>query len=135
MCAVVGLGRTVAAVFGGLTVLATIVLARRFVGRGFALAAGLLAAATPLVAIHAQLLKEDIFVTPWLLFALAALDRLRESADMRRALVFGIMVGLATSAKDIGAVLLPVACLLPLIAPVGALRYGATTQRLRGRAG
>jgi dolichyl-phosphate-mannose-protein mannosyltransferase len=120
---VVGLGRTIAAVFGGLTVLATIVLARRVAGRGFALAAGLLAATTPLVAIHAQLLKEDIFVAPWLLLALAALDRLRENAGLRRALAFGIMVGLAASAKYIGAVLLPVACLLPLIAPAaGASR-------------
>jgi hypothetical protein len=118
--AVVGLGRTIAAVFGGLTVLATIVLARRVVGRGFALAAGLLAATTPLVAIHAQLLKEDIFVAPWLLLALAALDRLRENAGLRRALAFGIMVGLAASAKYIGAVLLPVACLLPLIAPAAS---------------
>jgi hypothetical protein len=117
--AVVELGRTVAAVLGGLTVLATIVLARRLVGRGLALAAGLLAAVTPLIAFHAQLLKEDIFVAPWLLLGLAALDRLREDARPRRALVFGIMAGLAASAKYVGAVLIPVACLLPLIAPVG----------------
>jgi hypothetical protein len=116
--AVVELGRTVTALFGGLTVLATVVLARRVAGRGLALAAGLIAAATPLIAFHAQLLKEDIFLAPWLLFGLAALDRLRESAELRRALVFGITVGLAASAKYVGAVLLPVACLLPLIAPV-----------------
>ncbi len=116
--AVVELGRTVAAVFGGLTVLATIVLARRVVGRGLALAAGLIAAVTPLVAFHAQLLKEDIFLAPWLLFGLAALDRLRDSVEVRRALLFGITAGLAASAKYVGAVLLPVACLLPLIAPV-----------------
>jgi hypothetical protein len=97
--ALVELGRTVAAMFGGLTVLATIVLARRVVGRPLALAAGLLAAVTPLVAFHAQLLKEDIFVTPWLLFALAALDRLRENAETRRGLAFGLLVGLATSAN------------------------------------
>jgi hypothetical protein len=116
--AVVELGRTVAALFGGLAVLATIVLARRVAGRGLALAAGLIAAVTPLIAFHAQLLKEDIFLAPWLLFALAALDRLRESVELRRALLFGIMAGLAASAKYIGTVLLPVACLLPLIAPV-----------------
>jgi hypothetical protein len=118
VAAVVGLGRTIAAVCGGLTVLATIVLARRVVGRGLALAAGLIAAVTPLLAFHAQLFKEDIVLAPWLLFGLAALDRLRENAQPRRALIFGIMVGLAASAKYIGAVLLPVACLLPLIAPV-----------------
>jgi hypothetical protein len=75
--AVVELGHSVAALFGGLAVLATIVLARRVTGRGLALAAGLIAALTPLIAFHAQLLKEDIFLTPWLLFGLAALDRLR----------------------------------------------------------
>ena len=79
----VGLGRTVAAVFGGLTVLATVVLARRLVGEGLALAAGIVAAVTPLIAFHRQLLKEDIFVAPWLLFGLAALDRLRASARSR----------------------------------------------------
>jgi hypothetical protein len=113
--ALVELGRTVAAMFGGLTVLATIVLA-------LALAAGVLAAVPPLVAFHAQLLKEDIFLAPWLLFALAALDRLRESAETRRALAFGLLVGLATSAKYIGIVLLPLACVVPLIAPIADVR-------------
>ena len=120
--AVVELGRTVAAMFGGLTVLATIVLARRVVAWPLALAAGLIAAVTPLVAFHAQLLKEDIFLAPWVLFALAALDRLRENAETRRALAFGLLVGLATSAKYIGAVLLPLACVVPLIAPVTDVR-------------
>jgi len=121
--ALVELGRTVAAMFGGLTVLATIVLARRVVGRPLALAAGLLAAVTPLVAFHAQLLKEDIFLAPWLLFALAALDRLRENAETRRGLAFGLLVGLATSAKYIGIVLLPLACMVPLIAPITDVRH------------
>jgi hypothetical protein len=121
LAAVVGLGRTAAAVFGGLTALATIVLARRVVGRGLALAAGLVAAVTPLVALHAQLLKEDIFIAPWLLFALAALDRLHEKVELRRAAMFGVMVGLAVSAKYVGVVLLPFACLLPLIASPAAV--------------
>jgi len=120
--AVVELGRTVAAMFGGLTVLATIVLARRVVAWPLALAAGLVAAVTPLVVFHAQLLKEDIFLAPWLLLGLAALDRLRENAQTRRALAFGLLVGLATSAKYIGVVLLPLACVVPLIAPVTDVR-------------
>jgi hypothetical protein len=120
--AVVELGRTVAAMFGGLTVLATIVLARRVVAWPLALAAGLVAAVTPLVAFHAQLLKEDIFLAPWLLLGLAALDGLRENAEMRRALAFGLVAGLATSAKYIGVVLLPLACIVPLIAPVTDVR-------------
>jgi hypothetical protein len=127
--ALVELGRSVAAMFGGLTVLATIVLARRVVGRPLALAAGLLAAVTPLVAFHAQLLKEDIFLAPWVLFAIAALDLVRENAETRRALAFGLLVGLATSAKYIGIVLLPLACVVPLIAPIADVRryYAALT--------
>jgi 4-amino-4-deoxy-L-arabinose transferase-like glycosyltransferase len=108
--------------FGGLTVLATIVLARRVVAWPLALAAGLVAAVTPLVVFHAQLLKEDIFLAPWLLLGLAALDRLRENAQTRRALAFGLLVGLATSAKYIGVVLVPLACVVPLIAPVTDVR-------------
>ncbi len=135
LAAVVGLGRTVAAVFGGLTVLATVVLARRLVGEWLALAAGIVAAVTPLVAFQAQLFKEDIVVAPWLLFGLAALDRLRERAEPRRALVFGIMVGLAASAKYIGAVLLPVACLFPLIAPPAGVSLRAYFAVLAGAAG
>ena len=131
----VGLGRTVAAVFGGLTVLATVVLARRLVGEWLALAAGIVAAVTPLVAFQAQLFKEDIVVAPWLSFGLAALDRLRERAEPRRALVFGIMVGLAASAKYIGAVLLPVACLFPLIAPPAGVSLRAYFAVLAGAAG
>jgi hypothetical protein len=115
--AVVGLGRTVAALFGGLTVLATVALARRVVGRPLALAAGGIAAVTPLIAFHAQLFKEDIAVAPWLLLGLAALDRLREEGGRRRALVFGVVAGLAASAKYVGAVLLPIAWLWPLVAP------------------
>ena len=123
--AVVELGRAVAAAFGGLTVLATIVLARRVVGLGLALAAGVLAATTPLVAFHAQLFKEDIFLTPWLIFGLAALDRLRDGSELRRALAFGIATGLAASAKYVGAILLPFACLLPAIVPM----TGASLRR------
>jgi len=133
--AVLELGHTVAALFGGLAVLATIVLAQRVAGRGLALAAGLIAAVTPLIAFHAQLLKEDIFLTPWLLFGLAALDRLRESVQVRRALLFGITVGLAASAKYVGAVLLPVACLLPLIAPVTGVALRHYYAALAGSAG
>jgi hypothetical protein len=133
--AVVGLGRSVAAVCGGLTVLATIVLARRVVGRWLALAAGLIAAVTPLVAFHAQLFKEDIVLAPWLLFGLAALDRLRASAQPRRALIFGITVGLAASAKYVGAVLLAFACLLPLIATPAAVSLRDYYIRLAGSAG
>jgi hypothetical protein len=56
---------------------------------------------------------------------------------VRRALLFGITAGLAASAKYIGAVLLPVACLLPLIAPVAGValrRYYAALAWSAGAA-
>ena len=111
--AVVGLGRAVAAVFGALTVGATVLLARRIVGEWMALAAGILAAVTPLLTFHAQLFKEDVFVAPWLLLAITALDRLRERPGIGRAATFGVLTGLAAASKYIGVIVLPLACLAP----------------------
>jgi hypothetical protein len=118
--AVVGLGRTVAAVLGGLMVFATIVLARRVVGPWLALSAGMLAAVTPLTVLHAQLFKEDVFVAPWLLLGLAALDWLREDTSVRRAVALGILAGLAAATKYVGIILIPIALALPLFAPMPA---------------
>lgn len=115
---VVGLGRAAAAIFGALTVLATVILARRVVGQWLALAAGCVAAVTPLLALHAQLFKEDVFVAPWLVSGIAALDWLCARPGFQRAAVFGLLVGLAVSSKYIGVVLLPLACLAPLIGTV-----------------
>ena len=125
VAAAVGLGRTMAALFGGLTVFATMVLARRVVGPWLACAAGILAAVAPLTVFQAQLFKEDIFVAPWLLLGLAALDRLREQPNVGRALVFGLAAGLAVSSKYVGVILIPLACALPLFvpAPLSVRRY------------
>ena len=116
--AVVGLGRAVAAVFGALTVGATVLLARRIVGEWMALAAGILAAVAPLLAFHAQLFKEDVFVAPWLLLAITALDRLRERPGIGRAATFGALTGLAAASKYIGVIALPLAFLAPLVVSV-----------------
>jgi 4-amino-4-deoxy-L-arabinose transferase-like glycosyltransferase len=113
----VGLGRIMAAVFGGLVVFTTVLLARRVVGPWLACGAGVLAAVSPLTVFHAQLFKEDIFVAPWLLLGLAALDRLRERRDIASALAFGLAAGLAASAKYIGIILIPLALALPLLVP------------------
>jgi hypothetical protein len=119
--AAVDLGRTMAAVFGGLAVFATIVLARRVVGPWLAGGAGVLAAVAPLTVFHAQLFKEDIFLAPLLLMGLAALDRLRANPNLGRALTFGLVAGLAASTKYVGIILLPLAFALPLFVPAPVL--------------
>ena len=75
---VLRLGRIAAAASGGLLVFATIALSRRAVSNSAALGAGVLTAVAPLTVLHAQLFKEDIFVAPWLIFGVLALDHLRE---------------------------------------------------------
>jgi len=125
---VIDLGRAVAAAFGGLTVFAAMALARRAVGPHGALGAGVLTAVTPLCAFHAQLFKEDIFVAPWLLLGVLAIDRLREDSSSRHAILVGLTQGLAASAKYVGVVLLPLGLLLPLLVAVGCRsRYYAMT--------
>ncbi|MGB6967709.1 MAG: hypothetical protein WBD76_00410, partial [Methyloceanibacter sp.] len=73
---VFALGRLAASVSGGLLVFSAIALARRATGGLAALGAGLLTAVAPLTVLHAQLFKEDIFVAPWLILGVLALDRL-----------------------------------------------------------
>ena len=99
---VLELGRLAAALAGGLFVFSACALARRAMGDVAALGAGLLTAVAPLTVLHAQLFKEDIFLAPWLMFGLYALDRLIETPTWRRAVLFGLAAGLAVSSKYIG---------------------------------
>jgi 4-amino-4-deoxy-L-arabinose transferase-like glycosyltransferase len=111
---VLWLGRTAAAVSGGLLVFAAIALSRRAVGDSAALGAGVLTAVAPLTVLHAQLFKEDIFVAPWLVLGVLALDHLRETPAFRQAVLFGVAAGLAAAAKYIGVVLVGLSLLLPV---------------------
>ena len=91
-----------------------------------ALGAGLLTAVAPLTALHAQLFKEDIFLAPWLILGLLALDRLIEVPNWRRAVLFGLAAGLAASAKYVGLVLPALSLLPPLFTDTDLRRYYRT---------
>ena len=120
---VLELGRLAAALSGGLFVFSACALARRAMGDVAALGAGLLTAVAPLTVLHAQLFKEDIFLAPWLILGLYALDRLIETPTWRRAVLFGLAAGLAVSSKYIGVVLLALSLLPPLWVDTDIRRY------------
>jgi 4-amino-4-deoxy-L-arabinose transferase-like glycosyltransferase len=120
---VLELGRAMAALSGGLLVLATIMLTRRAIGNSAALGAGVLVAVAPLTVLHSQLFKEDIFIAPWLIFGLLALDDLRQHPMARSAVLFGVAAGLAASAKYVGIILIPLCVLAPLWVKVRPSAY------------
>jgi hypothetical protein len=119
---VLGLARIIAAIFGGLLVFATFVLARMVLSPLAAIAVVVAVAVCPLVAVHATFFKEGIFVAPAMIFAIAALIRLTEHLDWKRSLVLGSAIGIAVSAKYVGALTLPVAIIAILIASQGQMR-------------
>jgi len=125
---VLELGRTGAAIFGGLFVFFAMVLAWRVVGTVSASVVGTLTAAAPMTVLHAQLFKEDIFVAPMLLFSLLALVRLTEVPSWNRAFAFGASAGLAASAKYVGAIIIPLAVFVPAV----CCRVNATYFRWLG---
>jgi len=75
---IVEVGRACAAFAGGVLVFATVRLARLVLPELATLAAAAATAATPLVTVHARIFKEDIFVAPFVILALAALIKLLE---------------------------------------------------------
>jgi 4-amino-4-deoxy-L-arabinose transferase-like glycosyltransferase len=113
---VVELGRLCGALAGGLLVFATFRLARLVLPDLAALAAAAMAA-TPLVTVHARIFKEDIFLAPLVVLALATLIRLLQAPTPRRAVLLGVFIGLAAGAKYIGALMLPFAVVAIVLVP------------------
>jgi len=121
---IMALGRMVAAIFGGLFVFSTMLLASRFMSTAAALCAGILVAAAPLTTVHAQNFKEDIILAPMMLLSFLSLLSLYENRTLRSALIFGVFAGLTASAKYIGMVVIPLAFMLPLLSkPLSARSY------------
>ncbi len=114
---IAALGRAVVAAFGGLYVFSTILLARLSMGAVPSILAGILAAAAPLTAVHAQNFKEDIVVAPMLVLSIITLLRLSALPTSARAVLFGIFAGLALSAKYIGAIVILLPVLLLMFSP------------------
>lgn len=114
---IVELGRACAAFAGGLLVFATFRLARLVLPDLGALAAAVATGVTPLVTVHARIFKEDIFLAPFLILALAALIRLLQEPTPLRSVLLGLFAGLAAGAKYVGALFLPFAAAAILFVP------------------
>ena len=112
----VEVGRLCAALAGELLVFATFRLARLVLPTS-RLWRRRLTAATPLVTVHARIFKEDIFLAPLVVLALAALVGLLQAPAPRRAVLLGVLIGLAAGAKYIGAVMLPFAVVAIVLIP------------------
>jgi hypothetical protein len=120
---ILDLGRTMAALSGGLLVFAAIMLSRRIMEDFAALGVGVLTAVVPLTVLHSQLFKEDIFIAPWLILGLITLDNLQQRPTARSAALFGLVAGLAASAKYVGLILLPLCLLAPIWVKVSPSLY------------
>ena len=131
--AIVEVGRTCAALAGGLLVFATYWLARLVLPELGALAATFATAATPIVTVHARIMKEDIFVAPFLILGLAAPIKLLQDPTPLRALLTGVYAGLAGGAKYIGTLFLPfaLAAIWFMPGPRGERRLAAWSLRRR----
>jgi Dolichyl-phosphate-mannose-protein mannosyltransferase len=109
------LGRIISAIFGGLTVFGTFVLGRLVLAPATALAASAAVSVTPLIAIHATFLKEDIYLTAAALFGMAALLTLIKRPNWKLACAVGMAMGAATSAKLVGGIFLVYTVLVILV--------------------
>jgi 4-amino-4-deoxy-L-arabinose transferase-like glycosyltransferase len=98
-------------------VFATFNLARLVLPDLPALAAAAASAVAPLLVVHTRLFKEDIFVAAFLVLALAALIRLLQEPARHRAVLLGLLVGLAAGSKYIGALILLFAVIAILLVP------------------
>jgi hypothetical protein len=107
--AVAELGRAIAVLVGAAAVFVTFLLAREVLPAPAALAAAAVTAVTPLVAMHARYLKEDIFVLLFILVSLLALIRTLKSPTNLHVLLLGAAIGLAAAAKYAGIILVPFA--------------------------
>jgi hypothetical protein len=124
---VVELGRTFAAVAGGALFVATFVLGRLVLPAWVAVAAAAATLATPLITVHARYFKEDIFVAPFVVLALAALIAVLRTPTLGRTIALGAMIGLAAGSKYVGGLLL-----LPY-ALVVMISSGCNNEPIRAR--
>ena len=108
------LGRAIAVLAGAASIFVAFLLAREALPAPAALAAAA-AAVTPLVAMHARYLKEDIFVLLFILLSLLALIRTLKLPTRAHIVLLGLAVGLAAAAKYVAIVLLPFAMAVLLL--------------------
>lgn len=110
---IVELGRTTTAGFGVLAVIGTFLFASMVIQRRQALLVALAAALTPIIAIHAHYLKEDIIMTAFTVSSAVLFIRLVRRTSVANAILLGIGCGLAFSSKYVAFVLLPILLTAP----------------------
>jgi 4-amino-4-deoxy-L-arabinose transferase-like glycosyltransferase len=99
------LGRSMTAILGALTVIPVFLLARRVAGSGAAIAAAVLVAVSPALIVKSRVIEVDAPLTLMVAWGLLAAVRLSEGLTIARALVAGVVTGLATGTKYPGVVL------------------------------
>lgn len=99
------LARQVMAGFGTAFIIAVFFLALHFVRPLVAVGCSALAGFAPMTIVHAHYVKEDMIFTFFVTVSLAALCSLVDRPDRKRAIVFGVLAGLAASSKYVGSLL------------------------------
>jgi 4-amino-4-deoxy-L-arabinose transferase-like glycosyltransferase len=77
--------------------------------------------------VHARYFKEDIFVAPFVVLALAALIGVLRSPTLGRTITLGAIIGLAAGSKYVGSLLLLPYALIVMISS------GCNNERIRAR--
>ena len=121
--AAVEVGRTLSASMGAVAVAAMFRLTLLHAGLVPALLVCFAALTTPLLAVHAHYLKEDVWLLPFCVLATIGYSRLAKENMVLQIVLLGIWIGLAISSKAVGIFLIPVL----LIAA------GLETSAVRGR--
>jgi hypothetical protein len=114
---VVVLGRTTTAFAGVLLVLFAYWLSRQLVSGvvGLLIAAGV--ALSPMTAMHAHYLKEDVLFAAWAVASLASYVRLLREPTLGKAVLLGVATGLAGASQYKAGLLVPLYVLFPLCVP------------------
>jgi 4-amino-4-deoxy-L-arabinose transferase-like glycosyltransferase len=109
------MGRNVSAFMGACIAVAAFLLARQILSLPFAWLSGLSVAVSPILVVHAHYLKEDVYFTAPLLFALLFLIKRLETRKRLYSVAFGIAYGLALSAQYKATLLLAVLLIFPFV--------------------
>jgi 4-amino-4-deoxy-L-arabinose transferase-like glycosyltransferase len=115
--AAVEVGRALSALIGAIGVAALFLLLRRRVGEVTAVVISLAAMTSPLLAVHAHYLKEDIWLFGFCALAILAFRRLTDEPKPSSIVLLGLCLGLAVASKAVGAFLIPVVVLAALLEP------------------
>jgi hypothetical protein len=116
----VEVGRTLSAIAATVAVAALFRLILRRSGELTAIVVTFAAMTTPLLAVHAHYLKEDVWLLCFCALAMLCFRRLVDQTNPPRIVLFGLCIGFAISSKAIGAFLIPAVALAILLqaAPV-----------------